>query len=87
MKKAYIKRITIKRWFDKINWNSYFNFQLLDNNNNIIESENSLYYGYWTSLFSITWYLQDEFKRRKINLSKNCELIDLWYWLKRELQF
>lgn len=85
MKKAYIKNIYIKRWFDKINWNSYFNYYLINNKGERLDSESDFYYGYWSWLWTITGYLQREFEKRKIHLAKKCELIDLGYWLKREM--
>jgi len=88
MKKAYIKEVQIKQWFDKINWNTYFNYILIDTKNNIIYSDSKMIYWYnANTLNNFKGYIDSRIRKEKINFTKNCRLIDFWYWLKKELEF
>ena len=82
MKKAYIKQMFEKRWFDKINWNSYFNYYFVNTKNELIASKNNCNYWYWNDILS---YVLSYKNTDKMNFTKNFEEIDLWYWLKREM--
>lgn len=79
-----IKTIYIKRWFDKINGNSYYNFYWLNTKGERVNSLCDTNYGYWNVV--TYWSTVDQLAKQWYKLSKKLEVVDLDYWLKREMK-
>jgi hypothetical protein len=80
--------IYVKRWFDKFNGNSYFNYYIIlkdtEGNRTQINAKYNLEY----------WYGNYPFQRATEHLTElgynlddlDIEEIDLWYWLQRDMK-
>ena len=73
-----INKMYVKRWFDKINWNSYFNYYFEDKKGNRTDSKYNVNYWYGNVLS----YIKDD----KMKFTKGFEVIDFGYGLKRDMK-
>lgn len=83
--------ITIKRWFDKVNWNSYFNYRIsiesLEDNTTpttIIKAKYNLEYWYGSHPFHVA---RQHLEELGYNLD-TCKVseFDLGYGLQRDMK-
>ena len=82
--------IHVKRWWDKINWNSYFNYYISisdlqkDSKEEYIKAKYNLEYGSWSHPFFVA---RDQLKELWYNLEDyKIQENDHWYWLQKEMK-
>jgi len=82
MRNKWVTNITVKRWFDKVNGNSYYNFVATLSDGVELRTECNIYYGYGSNLM---WYIKPILKKIWYNINKWCDITDLDYGLKRDM--
>ena len=76
--------IYVRRWFDKVNGNSYFNYYIAMPDGSIIPAKYNLEYWYWTQPF---YTAKDHLKEQNIDIARyKIQEIDFGYWLQRDMK-
>ena len=86
MRKAGIKQIFIKRWFDSLNGNSYFNFYAVTTKWERLESHCDCNYWYWQPESLMNYNIKENFQEKWYKYNKGIEFIDMGYGLKRDMK-